>query len=116
MLSVLLIILAAICNAAMDSVSHHFSSSIFRWKDEKFWNAQVSWQYAKMIGGYKFDAWHLFKTLMLFFLFAAVVHYKPISANLFTAMIPFAHQLIDWCLLGTIWNLTFNLFYNKILR
>ena len=116
MLSVIFIILAAICNAAMDTSAHHFSTSIFKWYDAKFFDASISWKYAKMISGYRVDFWHICKSLMLFFLMAAVVHYKPISANWFTTMTPFAHSLMDWCLLGTLHNIVFNTFYNKVLQ
>ena len=130
MISVIFIILAAICNAAQDTTAHHYSSSIFRNLNPKFWDASISWQnkyytYKLKIFGhtieYKLpdafsDAWHIFKTLFLFFIFAAIVHYKPISANWFTTMTPFAHSFMDWALLGSLHNVVFITCYNKILR
>lgn len=115
MVSLILIILAAICNAAMDKTTHHYHTSIFRNLDRKFYDPNLSWKYAYRIGGYKFDFWHITKSLMIMLIVAAIIHYEPISANWFTTMTPFALQLMDWCIIGTGWNLTFNLFYNNLL-
>lgn len=106
MLSIFLVILAAILNSMMDTCSHHFSTSIFEHLDPKFWNPNVSWEYAKKIGSYKLDFWHICKSLMLFCLMAAIILYKPITT----------HPLLDWAILGSCWNIFFSLMYNKILR
>jgi len=108
MLSIIFIILAAICNAVMDTLSFHFSSSIFSKKKPNFWDPNISWRFAKKIGGYKLDAWHLFKSSMIVFLVISIIIY-----NIF----PFP-SIIKWYfqvpILGVAWNLTFNLFFNKI--
>jgi len=106
MLSLFLVILAAILNSMMDTTTHHFSTSIFKNLDPKFWNPNVSWEYAKNINGFKLDFWHICKSLMLFSLMAAIVLYKPITK----------YPLLDWAILGSVWNIVFNTFYNKILR
>jgi hypothetical protein len=104
--SIILIFLAAILNAFMDTLAHHFSTSIFKELNVKFWNPNISWEYAKKINGYVFDAWHMGKSLMIFCLMGAVVMYVPITN----------YKLLDWAILGVLWNTTFSLFYNKIFR
>ena len=97
-LKVIFLILAAACNALMDTLQHHFSTSIFKSKDEKFWNPNVSWQYVTFLPytKYRADAWHLAKSSMIIFLcFAIDFSWKGL-------------------ILGILWNLTFNTFYNKI--
>lgn len=99
-LKVIFLILAAVCNALMDTLSHHYSSSIFKYKNPQFWNPNVSWQYAKFLPftKYRVDAWHLAKSAMIIFLcFAIDFSWKGL-------------------ILGILWNLTFNCFYNKILK
>jgi hypothetical protein len=96
----ILILLAAICNAVMDVLSFHYHSSIFRYMNESFWNPEKSWV-KKFIPftKYRLDAWHVFKSLMICFLLLAAF---GLTWKFFLA--------------GAIWILTFNLFYNKVLR
>ena len=97
-LKVIFLILAAACNALMDTLQHHFSTSIFKSKDEKFWNPNVSWQYVNFFPytKYRADAWHLAKSAMIIFLCFAI------------------DFSLKGLILGILWNLTFNTFYNKI--
>jgi hypothetical protein len=99
-MSILFIILAAICNAVMDVLQFHFHTSVFKYMG-KLWNPDISWKVAKMLPftKYKLDAWHIFKSMMIVFLL-------------------FAMYGFSWWFVvgGIVWNLTFNLFYNKILR
>lgn len=103
--SFLFIFIAAICNSMMDNVGHHWYKSIFKRLDVKFFNPNVSWEYAKQIYGYKVDFWHLCKSSMIIFLCLAIIYYKPLFGG-----------LIDFILMGLVWNGTFNLFYNHILN
>lgn len=115
------VIAASICNAIMDTLSHHFSTSIFKKLNPTFWNAEISWK-NKYIGrnpenGLKSifrypmqifysDAWHLFKSCMIIFLgLSAVISLT--SPN---------EWYWDLFLFGWFWNITFSIFYNKILR
>jgi len=106
MITILFIAIAAACNAVMDRTENApaFNKSVFNHFDVKFWLKEVSWQYASKIFGYKVDAWHLAKSFMIIFLLMAVGLYSPILGGVF-----------DFLLFGIVWNLTFNLFYNKIL-
>lgn len=116
--------LAAILNAVMDTLVHHFYSSIFyhnTWflQREKFFNPDYQ-QYSYMLPytKYKVDAWHLSKSLMIIFqatsncfVFLAGVQLIPETSNVMLSI----DVSISMIVLGIIWNLTFNLFYNKIL-
>lgn len=110
MIAAICIVLAAICNAVMDKISHHFSTSVFAKLDPKFWDPSVSWKVAKRVFGWKFDAWHVAKSGMIVLLCVAVVlHQSP------TAVFGFkVHWSIEFLIAGAIWNGVFNLFYNKI--
>jgi hypothetical protein len=109
LLSCLFIALAAVLNAVMDSVEYEtaFEKSIFNRYNPKWWCKSISWKYVKFIPFTKYrpDAWHLAKSGMIVFLLLAVVVYT-------NDFIPF----MDFVLLGLIWNMIFNLFYNKIFR
>jgi len=104
----ILIILAAIANACMDRVETtiHFNNSVFSNLKASWWCKEQSWQ-TKYIPftHYKPDFWHLCKSVMICSLLA----------------IPFVHNtlfhpLIDYVIFGLLYNITFELFYSKILR
>ena len=109
MVSILFFILASICNAIMDNLSHHWYKSVFRHKDPKFWNPLVSCNTAKYIPHtkYKVDAWHLLKSAMIVFL--------ALGVSLAYITEPIGNIYIHFIVLGMAWNATFNLFYNKLL-
>lgn len=103
----LLISMAAICNAAMDRTGDiaAFNKSIFQHRNTKFWCKEISWLYAKKFFGWKSDAWHIAKSLMIILLAFAMVFYKSTG-----------YWYIDILLIGAAWNIPFNLFYNKIFK
>lgn len=121
MISYILILLASVCNAIMDVTSFHYDKSIFAKLNPKYWNPQVSWKnkYVDWDNGNKerkkflginiapafTDAWHTSKSAMLICLISAIILYEPLF-----------NQLIDFCALGFLWNMTFLFFYNVILR
>lgn len=111
--------LAAICNAVMDTISHHYWKSIFNTKkyNDNFWNPSISWKTAVYIPytKYKIDAWHLFKSAMIIlqglsscFIFITGTYITDLYNNILSIFI----LLIVY---GIFWNTTFNLFYNRIL-
>lgn len=95
MISIIFWILAAICNAIMDTCSHHFNESVFFYNS--FFDTPNSWR-DKYIGGtpengrrkikiwkWKFnypvqltDSFHLFKMLMIVFICLSMAFYEPI--------------------------------------
>lgn len=101
----ILIFFAALFNSIMDRTEEpvNFNKSIFYNLNQKFWLKSVSWQYAKKIFGYKLDAWHISKSLMICCLLGLIFVTIPFN--------PFLYYVV----LGLEWNLVFNLFYGKIL-
>lgn len=108
-LTILFITLAGIFKAVADTLTHHYYTSIFSNKNERFWNPNVSWRYVKFIKFTKYrpDAWHLANSGMIVSFCVAVVialRSKPV--------LWWGFELI---IAGAVFIATFNLFYNKIL-
>lgn len=130
--SLILVTLAAVCNAVMDINQFHWHKSIFMMFHDKgyrgfsrqWWDSVVSWENKYINGdhtrgfikwrflGFEFnkpvhitDAFHLFKTIMLTFMIGSVVLYETTF-----------NPLIDFLILGICWVGVFNLFYNKVLK
>lgn len=107
MLSALFILLAAICKAVADTLQHHYGSSLFRFSNRRFWDPEISWKYAKFLPftKYRLDGWHLANSGMIVFFCMAVVFHHP--------WVSWYYELL---IAGILFNVVFNLFYNKILR
>lgn len=126
-LSIFFFQLAAICNAVMDTITHHWDESIFdkpkgeisKW--DMWWNPEYSWinKYTdrdsskpirKILGIFDVpftDAWHTFKSTMIILLTLSVLTFNY-SGNI----LGYSMLLIVY---GFAWNLPFNLFYNRLL-
>lgn len=106
MISSILIILAAICKAIVDTISHHYYESVFSTFNPKFWNPEISWMNkGKGLKSTLFvaitDAWHLFGLLERVFIILA------------------AYLCSDWIFLFIIYGLfisTFHIFYTYIFK
>lgn len=107
MISNIFIIIAALMNASMDMLENEvaFNKSVFSNLNRKFWLKSESWNYALRIFGWKLDAWHIAKSLMIIFMVLAMVTYSELT-NWFG----------DMLLYGIAWNASFNVFYNQLLR
>jgi len=105
-MSFILIFLAAFFNAVMDKTKDtiQFNSSVFKKLNPLFWNDEKSKHIFILGTKYKPNAWHISKSCMLFCFVFAIVLYTPFVA------------VIDFCVIGLIWILTFNLFYNHIFK
>lgn len=124
-LLIILIILASISNAIMDTLNHHHSLSIFKrfpgtffaedsWKN-KYINRDMAQGRIKWdLGLFKInkpvqltDAWHLFKSLQIIILISLIF------------IIPQAPNVLYFILYtlgaGILYNLIFSLFYHKLL-
>jgi hypothetical protein len=106
MIAAILIILAAFFKAVADVLMFHFETSVFKWKDPRWWNPNISWKYVGFIKFTKYrpDAHHLANSLMIV---------------CFITAIPFCPDFSWWKVViggGVLYNLVFNLFYNKALR
>jgi hypothetical protein len=108
-----LLSLAAVCKALADITDHSFELSIFSSLKRSFWDKAES---AKVNGfikiwkfktRYRWDAWHLFNTLMIgLFILAGVLHTRSLSW----------WTLLELMIALTLYNLVFNRFYNKVFR
>lgn len=101
----ILIAVMAFLNACMDAFENeNYFESIFKTWEQKFWYKRVSWQYAKKLGGYKLDSWHIAKSLMVICI----------------AFLPFCEFWGSWwvivLIVGAVWNLTFTLFYHLVFK
>ena len=130
MISLLFFILASVANAIMDTCSHHYSTSVFKKLNPMFWNNEISWR-SKYIdndptkgkrkifnGLLNFpvqltDAFHFFKSLMIIFICFSIATFDLNFLYIFDYWIC---VLIVVTVYGTLWNITFSLFYNRILR
>ena len=123
--SLIFFTLAAICNAVMDKLSFHFYDSVFS-RDVRYWqwfNPEVSWRNKYidkmpskglrkwLIFDVQFtDAWHTFKSLMIVFLALSIITFDLYTFNVWWI------KLIVFCVYGFVWNVVFNLFYNRLLK
>lgn len=106
-LAIFLLLLSAIFKAVSDTLQHHYSTSIFKNLNPGWWNPAVSWQKVKLIPftSYRPDAWHLSNSFMI----VCFVLFGTLYGQLF-------NWWIDTIILGAVWILMFNLFYDKVLR
>lgn len=115
-LALLFWILAAVFKAVMDTLAHHFSSSVFVKYDWDFWDPQISWanKYKDNKKWYGWindtilvwitDAWHLAQMLMKTCIVLTIVFYRPLLGGW------------DLLILTVIWGLVFEIFYKYLLR
>jgi hypothetical protein len=107
MISLLLILLAAIFKAVADTVMWHYDTSVFKRMPFQFWNPRESYKYAKHIPltTYPVDGWHLANSGMIIcFICAAIFH----------------HSVLKWyfeiIIGGVAFNVVFGIFYDHLLR
>jgi hypothetical protein len=109
-LILILIILAAFFKAVSDTLKDHYYISVFRLKDARFWNPNESYKYTGFLKiwfiktQYRADAWHISNSLMIISFCLAIVLHKPVLS--------WYYELI---IAGIAFNVSFNLFYNKVL-
>ena len=129
MISLILWSIAPIFNAIMDLVeAEPFYQSIFfkapnstnsnvetvtKWNN--WWYKRISWAYAKKIFGYKIDAWHISKSLMIIFIVASAIlfHFEEM---LFNTKFLWINISLEVVIRGLSWNTIFSLFYHKLFR
>ncbi len=122
--AIFLFTIAVICNAVMDTLTHHFDTSIFKSLQVSFWNPSVSWKnkyidndptkpMKKELVAFT-DAWHFFKSLTIICLCESLVlacyYFNHTSIKYY-----WKSAIVFFVSIGTYWNLLFDLFYNKIL-
>jgi len=117
MIAIILLLLAGILNACMDTLKTHYSKSIFsKWKNQNWVNPALSWtnkwKSESKLGDlimstilvWITDLWHLCKHLMLICLMLTVIFYHPI-----------VNWWIDFIILFCSFTIPFEIFYSKIL-
>lgn len=110
MISVIFILLAAFFNAVMDAVENeNYFESVFKNLPQQFWYKRESWKYAAKVFGYKIDAWHLCKSLMLLCFTGAVIAFD-------LPVLKWQDIALYAVVFGFVWNATFWLFYHVIFR
>lgn len=121
MFSILFAAIAAVFNSLMDSVENeHINATIFYpdntgadrkvwgFSVNKFWDKRQSWNTAKKIFGWRFNAWHIAKSFMIASISLAIVF--AFNHHLF------ALWWINFLLFGAVWIIVFNVFYNIIFK
>lgn len=101
----ILIAVMAFLSACCDAFENeNYFESIFKEWNQRFWYKRESWKWAKKFLGYKFDAWHIAKTLWVICI----------------GLMPSCEFKGDWWVIllnvGAIWNLVFLLFYHWIFK
>lgn len=110
MISAIFIFFAAFFNAVMDAVENeNFFESRFKNLPQQFWYKRESWKYVKKVFGYRPDAWHLSKSLMLICFAGSVIAFD-------LPVLKWQDGALYVILFGTIWNGGFWLFYNVIFK
>ena len=115
-LIIILLILAAIFKAAADTLVHHYSTSIFKNCNPKFWNPEVSWlnkyknnDVSQGINHLKFqpfsDAWHMVNSSMICCFIAL-----PFIAHVYL------HGLLGYAIAGIFYNIVFIIFYKYLFK
>ena len=130
MLSVLFLSLAGICNAIMDTILFHWDKSIFKGSKLEWWaNPEVSYKnkwknHSNSEDGEKFpgsstifvfitDLWHFAQSFMITFFVLGALFYDGIVV---IKGYPLVSLLIDFIILKSVFSLTFELFWSKILK
>ena len=123
-MSIILIVIASICAAIMDVLSHHYPRSIFKNLKSSWWNPKNSWKnkyssFEKDIRKEKVfyafcDAWHTFRNIYVFSIIAAIAFFPFLIIEY--SKYQFLDFVIIWFLaLYFIYLLTYFLFYKLIL-
>lgn len=109
MISIITWILAAIFNSLMDATENapNFNESRLKNLPQQFWLKDVSWKYAAKLFGYKFDAWHISKSLMIICMALTAIFFN-------WPLVKWQDFVMYFIGAGLIWNITFWLFYHKL--
>lgn len=118
MISLILVVVAGIFKAVMDTLQFHYFTSVFLPKNPLFWNPSLSWMnkwksdlktekflFSSTVLVFLTDAWHLFQAGLIFCLILAIVLYKPI-----------VNKYVDFVILHIVFTGTFELFFSKIFK
>jgi hypothetical protein len=87
-------------------------------RNNNFWYKRESWQHAKKLFGYKFDAWHISKSMMIILTITSTVIgiyvEGPLLHFLFNNI--WVNVFFEVIIRGLAWDVIFYLFYDKLFR
>lgn len=109
---------AALCNSIMDTITHHWWNCIFHSDkyNEAFWNPDYKGPiYMIPHTKYKVNAWHLFKSAMVFLFSFSNIAMFVVGTIIQDSVNIWVSIIILLIMYGILWNTPFNLFYNKYL-
>ena len=131
LIPILLYCISGAFDATMDTLKDHYSISIFKNKNPKFWNPQISWinkyNNGKVADGHRTikllfftvnypdtltDSWHIFKLLREGANILSIISLWFFVPNTDTGLYLLAFMFFA---LPIFRNITFNIFYNKVL-
>ena len=117
MVVMILLTIAAISKAIMDTLQFHYSKSIFRKLNPQLWNPAVSCKNKYKLDGktprfygsttflvWLTDFWHFFQMIFLNSILLAIVFYHPIVCN-----------VIDFIIFALYTKILFQIFFKNIL-
>ena len=122
-------VLSGICDAIIDTLSHHFGMSVFYFMDHQFWDPNISWK-NKYVNGDPVEGYVKWKLLGISFTkpvqltdgfhFVKMIREGSNILAITTALIvPFVfsifYTILFFIILSAARNNSFSLFYNKIL-
>lgn len=102
------IVLAAICKATADALFSHPATFPFK---GTFWGVYTPSTGYLPFTHYPINAWHFANSGMIIFFIAACFFYKQ---QIFWFKKNWMNRILEFILVGTLFILIFNLFYNKI--
>lgn len=122
MVTLIYIFICGLVLAFMDTLAHHFSTSIFRNWSEQFFDTSIS-HLNKYVGGevkngrrkflkyfpipvFLTDGWHFAKSIVILSAFVSVYFYETITTNF----------LVDLIIYRVWFGLVFTLFYSYIFK
>lgn len=128
-LSIVFFVLAAVCNALMDTIQFHWYK--FRWKDKvnvNFWNPITSWKnkyidkdidkglrhkgWLSWLSNFT-DAWHILKMIMIVSFALSIILFPYLfKINIFDSN--FLNGVLWLIIYGLAWNISFNYCYNTL--
>lgn len=127
MISLILWCIAPIFNAIMDlTENENFSQSIFfdrtevkkfgKYKWNHWWYKRDSDDTVKLIFGYRPDAWHFSKSIMIILAILSAVIGIYFENRLINLCVVWFDAILELCLRGVLWNVIFTIFYHKLFR
>jgi len=105
LLSFIFVAIAAVLNAVLDTLKDHFSVSVFKNLNPKFWNPQVSYATSITLFGVHWDAWHIIKYAFIASIFMAIVMFEQVFK-----------WWVEFIMFFLLWWIFFELFYTYIFK